>query len=270
MAQVGKPIPRLEDARFLQGNGDYVDDIAYGPDAACSRVPECLAAWARTAHPHGSGRGAARGDRGIHASRFCRPPSPDPVADCVNAGLRKISSAADRDGEGSLRRRADGGGSRDKPIPRRRRRVGDLRRGRGAGRDPGLGSGEEIRHSCSRAAGTNFSTVDVGRGDAEAAFRTAYYVRRETFNVQRHTAVPLETRGLVADWDPTQERMTVFGITKVPFFNRTTLAAMLGLPESSLVMKVGDAGGGWLERKAVHPRTPGRRLVSRHRFCVFC
>jgi hypothetical protein len=129
---------------------------SYGPDAVCSRVPKCLGAWARTAHPHGNGRGAARGNRGIHPSRFCRAPSPDPVADCVHAGLRKISSAADRDGEGSLRRRADGGGSRDKPIPRRRRRVFDLRRGRGAGRDPGLGSGEDIRHSCSRTGWNKF------------------------------------------------------------------------------------------------------------------
>src|ERR1700716_1109865 len=31
-----------------------------GPDAVCGRVPKCLAAWARTAHPHGNGRGAAR------------------------------------------------------------------------------------------------------------------------------------------------------------------------------------------------------------------
>jgi carbon-monoxide dehydrogenase large subunit len=45
MAQVGKPIPRLEDARFLQGNGNYVDDI---------HLDRMLyAAVLRSAWPHG-------------------------------------------------------------------------------------------------------------------------------------------------------------------------------------------------------------------------
>jgi carbon-monoxide dehydrogenase large subunit len=67
-------------------------------------------------------------------------------------------------------------------------------------------------------------------------------VRRERFTVQRHTAIPMEARGLAALWDATEQRITVFGITKVPFFNRSMLASMLGLPESAVVMKVADAG----------------------------
>ena len=94
-------------------------------------------------------------------------------------------------------------------------------------------------------AGTNTTSIEVGRGDADAAFKAAYYVRRERFTVHRHTAVPLEARGLVAVWDGAETRMTVFGITKVPFFNRTMLASMLDLPEASVVMKVADAGGGF-------------------------
>jgi carbon-monoxide dehydrogenase large subunit len=103
------------------------------------------------------------------------------------------------------------------------------------------------------AARTNTSRVDVGRGDAEAAFRTAPYVRGETFRVHRHTAVPMETRGLVAEWDADRERMTVSGITKVPFFNRTMLSGMLGLPESAVVMKVADTGGGFGVRGEFYP-----------------
>ncbi len=102
-------------------------------------------------------------------------------------------------------------------------------------------------------AGSNVSRVDVGRGDAEAAFRSAPYTRRESFSVQRHTAVPMETRGLVAAWDETRACITVSGITKVPFFNRTTLAAMLDLPESAVIMKVSDAGGGFGVRGEFYP-----------------
>ena len=102
-------------------------------------------------------------------------------------------------------------------------------------------------------AGTNSSSIRVSRGDVDAAFGNAYYVRRERFSVQRHTAVPLEPRGLAAVWDANGERMNVFGITKVPFFNRSMLASMLDLPQSSVVMNVGDAGGGFGVRGEFYP-----------------
>ena len=47
------------------------------------------------------------------------------------------------------------------------------------------------------AVGTNITGNFVGRGDADQAFSTAHYTRRERFSVQRHTAMPMETRGLV-------------------------------------------------------------------------
>ena len=78
-------------------------------------------------------------------------------------------------------------------------------------------------------AGTNAAMVFTGvKGDADAAFRDADYVRRERFEVQRYTALPMEPRGVLAEWDAAQGRMTVLGAAKVPFFNRDTLAAMLG------------------------------------------
>ena len=44
--------------------------------------------------------------------------------------------------------------------------------------------------------GTNVAMVFTGvKGDADAAFREADYVRRERFATQRHTALPMEPRG---------------------------------------------------------------------------
>ena len=40
------------------------------------------------------------------------------------------------------------------------------------------------------------------------------------FHVQRHTAMPMETRGLLAEWDEAAGRLTVYGAAKLPFFNR--------------------------------------------------
>ena len=128
------------------------------------------------------------------------------------------------------------------------------------GRDRGPAAGIELgerqttaRCWCTKAPGRTRPAYEVGRGDADAAFKAAYYVRRERFTVQRHTAVPMEARGLAAVWDADEQRMTVFGITKVPFFNRSMLASMLDLPESSVVMKVADAGGGFGVRGEFYP-----------------
>ncbi len=103
-------------------------------------------------------------------------------------------------------------------------------------------------------AGTNLaSTITAVRGDADAAFKSAPYVRREHFRVQRHAAVPMEPRGLVADWDEEHQCMTVSGAAKVPFPNRRTLAKMMGLPERSVRMVECDVGGGFGARGEFYP-----------------
>src|SRR6266699_3264716 len=50
--------------------------------------------------------------------------------------------------------------------------------------------------------------VPALRGDVERAFANAPYVRRERFKVQRHAAVPMEPRGLLAEWDAGLQRLT--------------------------------------------------------------
>ncbi len=69
----------------------------------------------------------------------------------------------------------------------------------------------------------------------------------------RHTAVPLETRGLVAEHDRETGRLTVWGAAKVKHFNREVTAALLGLdPESVRLVEV-DVGGGFGVRGEVYP-----------------
>src|SRR5207247_9384166 len=87
-------------------------------------------------------------------------------------------------------------------------------------------------------------TLTGGRGDADGAFKNAAYVRRETFAVQRHGAVPMEPRGLLAEWDGARGRLTVFGAAKVAFLNRRILAKQMELPESAIRMVENDVGGG--------------------------
>ena len=89
------------------------------------------------------------------------------------------------------------------------------------------------------------------KGDADAAFRAAAYVRRERFQVQRHTAVPMEPRGLLAQWE--DGRLTLYGAAKVPFPNRRILAGQLGMPESAIRMVENDVGGGFGVRGEFYP-----------------
>jgi carbon-monoxide dehydrogenase large subunit len=103
-------------------------------------------------------------------------------------------------------------------------------------------------------SGTNVAMTFTGsKGCADAAFRDAAYVRREHFEVQRYTALPMEPRGLLAEWDAVRERMTVLGAAKVPFFNRDTLAAMLGLLPACVDLIENDVGGGFGARGEFYP-----------------
>ncbi|MGH7306836.1 MAG: xanthine dehydrogenase family protein molybdopterin-binding subunit, partial [Candidatus Rokuibacteriota bacterium] len=54
-------------------------------------------------------------------------------------------------------------------------------------------------------------------GDVDAAVRGAACVVSERFYVGRQTAAPMETRGLLAEWAAPAGRLTVWGMTKVPY-----------------------------------------------------
>jgi carbon-monoxide dehydrogenase large subunit len=103
-------------------------------------------------------------------------------------------------------------------------------------------------------AGTNCALMlSALRGDADAAFASAPYVRRERFRVHRHTAIPMETRGLLADWDAARGKLVVLGVSKVPFPNRRVLARYLKLDIDDIEMLEGDTGGGFGVRGEFYP-----------------
>ncbi len=90
-------------------------------------------------------------------------------------------------------------------------------------------------------------------GNAEAAFAGAPYTRRERFSTQRHTALPMEPRGVLAEWDPARSRLTVRGAAKVLFANRRILAKQMGLSEDAIDMVEYDVGGGFGARGEFYP-----------------
>jgi carbon-monoxide dehydrogenase large subunit len=90
-------------------------------------------------------------------------------------------------------------------------------------------------------------------GDAAAVFNNAPYVRRESFSTQRHTALPMEPRGLLCEWDAASGKLTISGAAKVLFFNRRIIARQLGLAEDSIDMVECDVGGSFGARGEFYP-----------------
>jgi len=95
--------------------------------------------------------------------------------------------------------------------------------------------------------------LTAGYGDIDAAFSGARHVVRIELAIGRHSGVPLEPRCLLAVPDPDVGSLSVFGMTKVPVFNRDLLASMLGLDEALIRVHAVDAGGGFGVRGEFYP-----------------
>jgi carbon-monoxide dehydrogenase large subunit len=112
--------------------------------------------------------------------------------------------------------------------------------------------------------GTNLAvTYTAEMGNARAAFDGAY-TRREKFDTQRHTAATMETRGLLAEWDAENGRLTVSGAAKVPFATRHILAEQMQLPEEVIDMIEVDVGGGFGMRGEFYPEDFLVPFAARH------
>jgi carbon-monoxide dehydrogenase large subunit len=104
------------------------------------------------------------------------------------------------------------------------------------------------------AADTNVAAdFVVEHGDVDAAFAEADVVVEQRIRCQRHAAVPMETRGLVAEWDAPGGELTVWGASKVVHINRRILAALLGLPEERVRLVELAVGGGFGARGEFYP-----------------
>ena len=102
--------------------------------------------------------------------------------------------------------------------------------------------------------GTNaVATYTLACGDVDRALREADLVLRETFYVQRHAGVPLETRGALAEWDAGRGVLSMWGMTKVPHINRRIIAEHAGLPEHRVHFLPTDVGGAFGVRGEVYP-----------------
>ena len=260
---VGSPVERREDLRFVRGRGQYVDDLS--PNGLLYAV------ILRSSVAHGRIRSidtsAALKIEGVHAVITARdmpggPPriamrlQPLPefqpfeqsvIADqkvrYVGEPIAVVLAASIAIGEDALERIVVD----IEPLPA----VSDCETS---------AKGDRLLFE---EHGTNCPmTFTAECGDADAAFKTAPYVRREKFRTGRHYGLTMEPRGVMAEW--ATGRLTVSGAAKVPFFNRRMLAAQLGLPETAIEMVENDVGGGFGARGEFYPEDFLIPFAARH------
>jgi aerobic carbon-monoxide dehydrogenase large subunit len=247
---IGAPLRRLEDARLLAGRGQYVDDvtrpglvhavIVRSPHAhACIRAIDVARATAEpgvlaclTAGELGpvSPIGVRLGPKPAYAAYLQSPLAGERARYVGEPVAVVVATDRARAVDASELVRIDWA-----PLPA-------LTDAGGAAAHPGPALFPE---------GNVADAWTTTLGDVDAALSRAACVVRERLRTGRQTGAPLEPRGLVAEWDA--GRLTVWGATKAPYFNRRTLAAMLGLAESQIDFVATDVGGGFGSRGEFYP-----------------
>ncbi len=80
-------------------------------------------------------------------------------------------------------------------------------------------------------------------GDPDKGFAEADAVVETTFVFGRHTGVTNEPRAIVADWNPGEQRLTVYHGTQAPHMMMNLFAKHLGLEEHQVRVVTKDVGG---------------------------
>jgi aerobic carbon-monoxide dehydrogenase large subunit len=247
----GAPIRRNEDARLLRGQALFVDDV---------ELPGMLhAAFLRSNLAHATIRSidvsAARAREGVVAvytaedlGGYWAPGPllvpPPPIAGLifnqrtqvplakgkvrhVGEPLAVVLAQSRYLAEDAL---ADIAVELD-PLPA----VVDLEK---AGTETSASVHEDVR-------GNIAAHVRQSRGNYAAALARADRIIARRFRYDHGASSPIETRGIVANWDARGNQLTVWDTTQGPVFLRNGLAAMLGLNERQVRVIAPFVGGGF-------------------------
>lgn len=82
-------------------------------------------------------------------------------------------------------------------------------------------------------------------GDLASAFAAAHLVIREELFPERGCAQPMETRGVVAEYDGKTGALTIWDSTQAPIPARDVLAEKLGMAEADITVIAPNVGGGF-------------------------
>ena len=104
---------------------------------------------------------------------------------------------------------------------------------------------------------------EFGGGDPDAAFQRADLVLEKTFHFPRQTAIPLEGRGVIADFDSGLDRLTLYSSCQAPHRARSVFSSVLRLPEHSVRVISPDLGGDFGIKGTGYPEAIALTFLSK-------
>ncbi|HEY0236772.1 MAG TPA: molybdopterin cofactor-binding domain-containing protein, partial [Afipia sp.] len=83
----------------------------------------------------------------------------------------------------------------------------------------------------------------IDTGGIDEIFATAKHVVEGEFNFGRHTAVTMEPRAIIADYNPSERQLTVHHATQTPYQFQDLYSRHFGVPEANVRVIAPDIGG---------------------------
>jgi aerobic carbon-monoxide dehydrogenase large subunit len=251
---VGERIKRVEDPRLLTGSGRFVDDI--------SPPGTLVLAFRRSDHPHATilsiDIGVARSLPGVVSifsatdiENDLRPAIPasrmkgyyaTPLWPLARGKVRYVgepvvavlaeSRYAAEDALDHIQIAYD-------PLPFAMRA------------EDAAAEGASLLHE---EAGTNAIIVrSFGRGDVDAAFSQAAARVGATLRMRRKTAVAMENRAYLGEWDKGRRALTLHSSTNIPGVVRDVLSDCLDMHGNRLRVVAPDVGGSFGSKGSLYP-----------------
>jgi carbon-monoxide dehydrogenase large subunit len=93
----------------------------------------------------------------------------------------------------------------------------------------------------------------VRKGDAEAVLAAAPHRLQYRFHNHRYLGLPIECRGVLAEYDARRDAITIYSSTQVVHWVCREVAKRLNLPESRVRCVAPDVGGGFGVKGHVYP-----------------
>jgi aerobic carbon-monoxide dehydrogenase large subunit len=87
----------------------------------------------------------------------------------------------------------------------------------------------------------------------DEVMRQADRITRFRIANQRLAPMPMETRGVLARWDPSIEELTVWSSTQFPHLLRSHIADLIGIAETRLRVIAPEVGGGFGAKGNIYP-----------------
>jgi carbon-monoxide dehydrogenase large subunit len=259
---IGQPVTRKEDARFLTGRGRYVADIDF--------VRQAHAVFVFSPHAHAVIRAIDKAAAGQMPGVYAILTGEDWAADRLGT-LDPEVMGEDMGGPAGQR-------TKRPPLAQDRvRYVGErvavvIAATEAQARDaaelvsvdyeilPAVVHAEDaVRPDApsvhdGAANNTSFTMRMGNEGAVEANFGRAHHVTSLSLYNNRLTAVTMEPRGCIADYDPGTRRYTLYSSTQNVHGVRQTLAHhILHVPESRIRVVARDVGGGFGMKGNVYP-----------------